>query len=77
MGRGPASRFYKGFFYVVKTMTCRSTTRRSKEAFVKADLALTFTQPLPSIFGLLANLADAKYEDYVGFRARVQTSGSV
>ena len=46
------------------------TTRRSTEAYVKADLALTFS-PIRSlsIFGVLANLTNAKYEDYVGFRA--------
>jgi vitamin B12 transporter len=45
-------------------------TRRSTEAYVKADLALTFS-PIPSlsIFGVLANLNNDKYEDYVGFRA--------
>ena len=45
-------------------------TRRSTEAYVKADLALTFS-PIRSlsIFGVLANLSNDKYEDYVGFRA--------
>ena len=46
------------------------TTRRSTEAYVKADLALTFSpNRWWSIFGVLANLTNAKYEDYVGFRA--------
>jgi outer membrane receptor protein involved in Fe transport len=46
------------------------TTRRSTEAYVKADLALTFSPNRSwSIFGVLANLTNAKYEDYVGFRA--------
>jgi vitamin B12 transporter len=46
------------------------TTRRSTEAYVKADLALTFSPVRSlSIFGVLANLTNAKYEDYVGFRA--------
>jgi outer membrane receptor protein involved in Fe transport len=44
--------------------------RRSTEAYVKADLALTFS-PIRSlrIFGVLANLNNDEYEDYVGFRA--------
>jgi vitamin B12 transporter len=46
------------------------TVRRATEAYVKADLALTFSpDPSWSIFGVLANLTNAKYEDYVGFRA--------
>jgi vitamin B12 transporter len=46
------------------------TARRSTEAYVKADLALTFSPNRSwSIFGVLANLTNAKYEDYVGFRA--------
>jgi vitamin B12 transporter len=46
------------------------TARRSTEAYVRADLALTFSPNSSwSIFGVLANLTNAKYEDYVGFRA--------
>jgi outer membrane cobalamin receptor len=46
------------------------TARRSTEAYVKADLALTFSPNRSwSIFGVPANLTNAKYEDYVGFRA--------
>jgi hypothetical protein len=46
------------------------TTRRSTEAYLKADLALMFSPNRSlSIFGVLGNLANAKYEDYVGFRA--------
>ena len=46
------------------------TTRRSTEAYLKADLAVTFS-PNRSLrfFGVLANLTNAKYEDYVGFSA--------
>jgi glycine/D-amino acid oxidase-like deaminating enzyme len=46
------------------------SARRSTEAYVKADLALTFSPNRSwSIFGVLANFTNAKYEDYVGFRA--------
>jgi outer membrane receptor protein involved in Fe transport len=46
------------------------TARSSTEAYVKADLALTFAANRSwTIFGVLANLTNAKYEDYVGFRA--------
>jgi vitamin B12 transporter len=46
------------------------TARRSTEAYVKADLALTFAANRSwTILGVLANLTNSKYEDYVGFRA--------
>jgi outer membrane receptor protein involved in Fe transport len=46
------------------------TARRATEAYVKADLALTFSPNRSwTFFGVLANLTNSKYEDYVGFRA--------
>ena len=47
------------------------TTRRDR-SLPQNDLALTLSPNRSrSIFGVLANLTNAEYEDYVGFRAPV------